>query len=120
MASVTTVDSDPYNTEKPLRHLLSDRNESPDAVLNRFDGDVVRMKGTNWCSVMSGVTRANSDPYNTEKHVGHLLSPDDKAPDAVLNHYLQSEGQFTLVTEPIIIVVHLVHTVYGVKIAQTI
>lgn len=39
---------------------------------DRFDGDWVRMKGTNWCSVMANGTRDNSDPYNTEKHVSHL------------------------------------------------
>ncbi|QGU14741.1 hypothetical protein GNG27_08745 [Leclercia sp. 119287] len=34
MASVTPVDSDPYNIEKPVSHLLSERSEIPDAVLN--------------------------------------------------------------------------------------
>lgn len=55
---------------------------------DRFDGDWVRMKGSNWCSVMASDPRDNSDPYNTEKHVDHLLSPDDKASDAVLNRYV--------------------------------
>jgi len=34
MASVTTVDSDPYNTDRPLRHLLSPDVKAPDTVLN--------------------------------------------------------------------------------------
>jgi len=55
---------------------------------DRFDGDVVRMKGTNWCSVMSGVTTVDSDPYNTEKPLRHLLSDRNESPDAVLNRYV--------------------------------
>jgi len=55
---------------------------------DRFDGDWVRMKGTNWCSVMASVPGDNSVPYNTEKHLVHLMSPDVKAPDAVLNRYI--------------------------------
>ncbi|GEM_PF-530634 len=55
---------------------------------DRFDGDWVRMKGTNWCSVMASGTRADSVSLIIENHVSHLLSPDDKAPDAVLNRYI--------------------------------
>ncbi len=55
---------------------------------DRFDGDVVRMKGTNWCSVMANGTPLDSDPYNTEKPVSHLLSDRSEIPDAVLNRYI--------------------------------
>lgn len=55
---------------------------------DRFDGDWVRMKGTNWCSVMANGARADSVFLIIENHVSHLLSPDDKAPDAVLNRYI--------------------------------
>ncbi len=55
---------------------------------DRFDGDWVRMKGTNWCSVMASVPGDNSDPYNTEKDVCHLMNDADKTPDAVLNRYV--------------------------------
>jgi hypothetical protein len=58
------------------------------ALRDRFDGDWVRMKGTNWCSVMASGTPVDSDPYNTEKPVFNLLSDRSEIPDAVLNRYI--------------------------------
>jgi len=55
---------------------------------DRFDGNWVRMKGTNWCSVMASDPHPNSDPYNTEKDVDHLMNGADKSADAVLNRYI--------------------------------
>lgn len=55
---------------------------------DRFDGDWVRMKGTNWCSVMASDPHPNSDPYNTEKDVDHLMNGADKSADAVLNRFI--------------------------------
>ncbi|GEM_PF-3828373 len=41
-----------------------------------------------WGSVLSKVPGEFSVSYNNEKHVDHLLSADDKAPDAVLSRYI--------------------------------
>lgn len=57
-------------------------------LIERFNGDVVRMGLAGWGSVLQNDPRDFSVSYNNEKHVDHLLSADDKAPDAVLSRYI--------------------------------
>jgi len=57
-------------------------------LLERFNGDVVRMGLSGWGSELKNDPQLLQDSLITEKAVDHLLDEQDKTPDAVLNRYI--------------------------------
>lgn len=55
---------------------------------DRFDGDVVRMKCTDWGCVMGSTPELVQDPNITVRALVHLLDKQTKTPDAVLDRFI--------------------------------